>query len=557
MLCGWQPGNARQRSGALRFYCPAKLWGAKMFKLPQKTISARPYLAVLAALFVLWFFAAVWITNRYTAWQGGEMAMQAALKTHESHKRFDYGLEGVVDILYAVPAALSRDADIRRLLETGDAEKKARVAYTLSRLAREIRFVHSFYVLDNQGRVVAAGYTGEAADRAAQHDVLLTIKPGRTGAQYGMDIKTGGGGKLYFSAPVYDGDHLLGAVAARMEWEGLAGLLGQSVGFVADRQGVVVAAVRPGFLMTALPDAAVYNMPEAERLARYGRKDFAAVPLTLVREHEGVPLFSLGEGKGLYFLHMFKLPGGQLRLMVAEAAPSPSGWQPFFLVSLMCGWLSILVVTGVVYHFRQRRAAEYSREQQIILKKMVTHDALTGAYSRIAAERLMEQACMQAEKSGTGCALLFVDLDKFKDINDGHGHSAGDIVLRETGMRLQSCVRHSDAVVRYGGDEFLVILAAIYHASHVANVAATILTSLAQPVKVEDGSELCISASIGIALYPHDGTTFAELSAHADEALYRAKDSGRARFVFYTDRDAALPGLPDSSGKASPAGKDE
>ena len=521
-----------------------------MFKTPQETISARPYLIALAALFVLWFLVAGWITNRYTTWQGSEMAVQAALKTHESHKRFDYGLEGVVDILYAVPAALSRDADIRRLLD-GRTEKKADVVHTLSRLAREIRFVHSFHVLDNNGQVVVSGYTGAAAGRAKQRDVPLALVPDKTGVQYGVDEKTGNG-ELYFSSPVYERDRLMGAVAARMEWEGLAGLMGKAVGFVVDKQGVVLAAVRPDFLMTALPDAAVHAMPEDERLAHYGRKDFAVWPLSLVREHDGVPLFSLDGGDSLYFLHMFNLPGGQLRLMVAEAAPALSGWQPFFLVSLVCGWLGILVATGVVYHFRQRRVAEHNRQQQIMLKKMVTHDALTGAYSRIAAERLLEQACTQAEKSGTGCALLFVDLDKFKDINDGHGHSAGDIVLRETGKRLQSCVRHSDAVVRYGGDEFLVILGAIYHASHVANIAASILTALARPVAVDDGSMLSTSASIGIALYPHDGKTFAELSSHADEALYRAKDSGRARFVFYTDRDATLAGMKEAALPAAP-----
>lgn len=520
-----------------------------MFRTPQETISARPYLIVLAALFVLWFLVAGWITHRYMTWQGSEMAVQAALKTHESHKRFDYGLEGVVDILYAVPAVLSRDVDIRRLLN-GRKDKKEGVVHMLSRLAREIRFVHSFHVVDNNGRVVASGYTGVAAGRSRQKEVPLALAPDKAGVQYGVDAKTGNG-ELYFSSPVYDGDRLTGAIAARMEWEELAGMMGSAVGFVADRQGVVLAAVRPDFLMTALPDATVHTMPEAERLAHYGRKDFSAWPLSLVREHEGVSLFSLDGSHALYFLHMFNLPGGQLRLMVAEAAPTLSEWQPFFLVSLVCGWLGILVVTGVVYHFRQRRVAEHNRQQQIMLKKMVTHDALTGAYSRIAAERLLEQACMQAEKSGTGCALLFVDLDKFKDINDGHGHSAGDIVLRETGKRLQSCVRHSDAVVRYGGDEFLVILGTIYHASHVANIATSILTALARPVEVDDGSRLSTSASIGIALYPHDGKTFAELSAHADEALYRAKDSGRARFVFYTDKDAILPGMKEAALQAA------
>lgn len=518
-----------------------------MFRLPPKTVPVRPYLVTLVVLFVLWFLVAGWITNRHMAWQGGEMAVQAALKTHEAHKRFDYGLEGVVDILYAVPAALSRDADIRRLLETRSAGAKARVAYTLSRLAREIRFVHSFHVLDNQGRAMASGYVGEAADQAGLINIPLLLKPGREGVQYVMDEKTGG--EFYFSVPVYDRDRLIGAVAARMEWSGLSSLMGQALGFIVDRQGVVVASVRPDFLLTALPDAPVQTMPEAERQALYGRKVFPAWPLTLVREHDGVPLFSLDKSEAFYFLHTFNLPGGELRLMVAEAAPSPSGWQPFFLVSLMCGWLSILVVIGSFYHFRQYRTAEYNRQQQDTLKKMVTTDALTGAYSRMAAEGLLEWACVQAEKNSAGCALLFVDLDKFKEINDGYGHSAGDVVLREAAHRMQACVRHSDSVVRYGGDEFLIILGSISHAGHVANIASSILAALREPISVEN-EILCISVSIGIALYPHDGGTFEVLSKHADEALYRAKNSGRARFVFYADR-----GMPQD-GQPAPAGED-
>lgn len=344
-----------------------------MYRRSFETISVRPYLATLAVLCVLWFLIAGWITNRHMVWQGWEMAMQAALKTQEDHKRFDNGLQSVVDILCAVPETLSRDADIRHLLEASNLERKTQVASFLTRLAREIRFAHSFYVLDNRGQIIASGYTNEGDAQDNKTRFPSALQPGKAGVQY--MISDAGEGELYFVAPVYNKSQLRGAVASRIEWSGLANLMGRAIGFIVDQQGVVVAAVRPDFLLTTMPSATVHTLPESDRMASYGKVTFPDWPLVLVREDEGVPFFSLDEKSGLYFLHTFHLPGGELRLMVADIVPAPSSWQPFFLVSLVCGWLGILVVIGTIYHFRQKRVAAYNLQQQDALKKMVIHDA--------------------------------------------------------------------------------------------------------------------------------------------------------------------------------------
>ncbi|MCM1513179.1 MAG: GGDEF domain-containing protein [Oxalobacter formigenes] len=509
-----------------------------MLNSSQKSVSVRPYLAMLAMMFALWFAVSGWITSQYVDWQNEKMVMQAAIRVQEANRQFRVGLDEIVGFLSSVSGILSQDARVLRLLESGGREGKTDAANYLSRIVNKVYFIYSGHILDSHGREMVSVFPRETAGPALQGAAQVMLDPGEAGVQYYLNKTTGDIG-IYLVVPVNRQGHLAGAVAIRLKWVELIGIMRQPMRFMMDKQGVAVASPLPGMVMSALPEAAVFTLPEAERLARYGRKDFPVIPLSLVREYNGFQLFSLRQNDELFFRHVFHVPGGQLRIVAMEPVPSFTGWQLFLVILVACGWLGILIITGVAYHFHQRRVAEYNRQQQQMLHQMATHDPLTGAYNRSAAEHLLEQTCMQAEKSGSGCALLFVDLDKFKEINDGYGHIAGDIVLQETSSRLQSCVRHSDSVVRYGGDEFLLILGTIHHASHIAAISASILEAFRQPIHVGGGNSLSISASIGIAVYPVDGRNFMELSAHADEALYRAKEGGRARFVFYSDKHTA------------------
>src|SRR5690606_23055535 len=130
-------------------------------------------------------------------------------------------------------------------------------------------------------------------------------------------------------------------------------------------------------------------------------------------------------------------------------------------------------------------------------------------------------------------ALLFIDLDKFKEVNDTLGHKMGDLLLQEAARRISCCVREADTVARLGGDEFIIILSELDDAGNIERVAESIRLSLSEPFRLKN-EVAYISASIGITLYPDDATEMEDLLKNADQAMYAAKDGGRNRFAYFT-----------------------
>ena len=186
------------------------------------------------------------------------------------------------------------------------------------------------------------------------------------------------------------------------------------------------------------------------------------------------------------------------------------------------------------YFGRRLRLAE--QEGQITY--LAYHDSLTGLENRRRFLERVDEATSRSRRSQRRFALMYIDLDRFKDVNDSYGHIAGDAVLEEAGRRLRSVVRVEDPAARFGGDEFAVLLTDLQEAREVESLANRICGVLAEPFHV-DGRELQGSASIGIAVYPDDGRASTELLRCADAALYRAKEQGRGRFSFYSQELAA------------------
>ena len=173
------------------------------------------------------------------------------------------------------------------------------------------------------------------------------------------------------------------------------------------------------------------------------------------------------------------------------------------------------------------------KHMEALLKEMALHDALTGLATRRALEHRFSHALTAADRRDHQIALLFMDIDDFKAVNDAYGHQTGDLLLRAIAERLTGAVRKENAVARLGGDEFVVVLESITDVQDVARVAHKIITALSQPYKIS-GHNLSPTASIGIAIYPEDGRDHEALMSHADAAMYRAKMSGRNRYQFYT-----------------------
>jgi diguanylate cyclase (GGDEF)-like protein/PAS domain S-box-containing protein len=160
------------------------------------------------------------------------------------------------------------------------------------------------------------------------------------------------------------------------------------------------------------------------------------------------------------------------------------------------------------------------------LQHMAQHDALTGLPNRQLLHDRLESALARARRDSTGFSLLYLDLDKFKQVNDQFGHAAGDLLLQEVASRVRHCVREADTVARIGGDEFVVLLESVLLRGDAALVAAKVQHELTRPVNIGEHA-LHTTPSIGIAMYPEHGTTAQQLLKHADAAMYLAK-KGRA-----------------------------
>lgn len=172
-------------------------------------------------------------------------------------------------------------------------------------------------------------------------------------------------------------------------------------------------------------------------------------------------------------------------------------------------------------------------EQQI--DYLEWRDPLTNLPNRRMVFAHLSQALDLARRNEQAVALLCLDLDNFKDINDSFGHLTGDALLRLTAQRLRDRMRSSDMVARLGGDEFIVLVEGLEHIDHVPLIAEEILSLLQMPFKLESGIEVQTSVSVGIALFPDHGTSAMELLQKADAALYQAKQRGRAQFAYFSD----------------------
>ncbi|NDP40116.1 MAG: diguanylate cyclase [Rhodoferax sp.] len=197
---------------------------------------------------------------------------------------------------------------------------------------------------------------------------------------------------------------------------------------------------------------------------------------------------------------------------------------------------------GTHVDLTERKAA------QAAIEKLAFYDALTGLPNRRLLDDRLHQALSNARRNKTHLALLFIDLDKFKPVNDDFGHAVGDELLLAVAQRLQTCVRESDAVARVGGDEFVVLLSAIEAAPDASAVARKIHDALIAPFVLSQGQSVTISSSTGIAIYPEHGSNDAELTQHADAAMYQAKAAGRDRFEVYTPAADSASSQPRAEG---------
>ena len=183
----------------------------------------------------------------------------------------------------------------------------------------------------------------------------------------------------------------------------------------------------------------------------------------------------------------------------------------------------------------RRREREQRMEQALRIEYLAFHDALTGLPNRSMFSKLLTQSIKEAHRYSKKLAVAFIDLDRFKQINDSLGHEAGDQLLKEVAARIRQCLRESDIVARLGGDEFVLLLPELSEEHFVAAIAEKILAILARPFNLR-GHEYRITASIGVSSFPTDGLDEQTLTKNADIAMYQAKAQGKNNFQLYSER---------------------
>lgn len=195
----------------------------------------------------------------------------------------------------------------------------------------------------------------------------------------------------------------------------------------------------------------------------------------------------------------------------------------------------VIGILGTYEDISERRRIENALiEQQNILHYQAHHDTLTNLPNRLLLQDRLEHAIFQSKRNKKPFALLFIDLDHFKQINDSMGHVVGDLVLKEVASRLQKSIRESDTLARLGGDEFTIVMEDIEHVRDISLLAQKLINATKEPFFIADDT-FYLSSSVGISMYPSDAESVESLLKYADAAMYRAKDNGRDSFQFYTE----------------------
>jgi len=211
-----------------------------------------------------------------------------------------------------------------------------------------------------------------------------------------------------------------------------------------------------------------------------------------------------------------------------ESIPSHGSIEIFTLSDTMNSMINLIKSSNIALKYHHDRLLEQRNE----LHHQANYDSLTGLANRDLFNDRLEQAIEKSKRNSTKMALLFIDLDHFKEINDSHGHKIGDEVLKVVTKRFNKTIRREDTLARLGGDEFTVIIENLHQGQDASLLADKILKVLEKPIAIGN-NEFYVLSSIGISIYPDDGSSPANLLKYADAAMYKAKDEGRNNFQYY------------------------
>ena len=357
--------------------------------------------------------------------------------------------------------------------------------------------------------------------RASDELLISRLSPGPTGERkldFSRRLETADGTFDGFAMVTVDANYFVsGYDTARLGEHGVLGLLGADGVFRVRRTGDSVASGDTVDFATAVAG----DEDTAASISR-SRWD-GARRWTSARELYGFPLAVL------------------VGLSVDEQMAPAQAQTRTYLVWAAIASIAVVMLTGLLGRLSWQLAAARRREGETKLahaqrvEYLAYHDGLTGLPNRSMFSKLLTKSISEAQRHNTQLAVAFLDLDRFKQINDTLGHEAGDQLLQKVALRLRECVRESDTVARLGGDEFVVLLPDLADEKHAAMVAHKILSQIARDFTLI-GQNFRVTASIGISTYPQDGLDEQTLTKNADIAMYQAKAEGKNNFQFYSEK---------------------
>ncbi|MHB1258299.1 MAG: putative bifunctional diguanylate cyclase/phosphodiesterase [Thiobacillus sp.] len=397
----------------------------------------------------------------------------------------------------------------------------------------------TFSIVDDTGNIVASSRPstmGNVADRnifqsQRQTDALSVGRPrknpdsGEWALQFSRRLDATDGSFSGIVMVEVDAAYFVsGYEASKLGAHGVLGILGTDGMFRVRRSGDTVSAGDT----TDLGAMAVHSEDETKSEAALTINPWDGVQrYTSVRQLYAFPLVVI---VGLSADEQLAAARRNIR---ADLWRATAGSLVLLLILTILGRMSRQLALS-----RQRAAEEQVAHAERV-EYLAYHDGLTGLPNRSLFSKLLGQSIHQAHRHNRQLAVLFLDLDHFKHINDTLGHEAGDQLLQEVANRLKACLRDSDTVARLGGDEFVVLLPELDEGKYVSAVAQKILSAVARPF-ILVGEEFRVTASIGISTYPQDGLDEQTLTKNADIAMYQAKEEGKNNFQFYSEKLNAL-----------------
>ena len=499
-----------------------------------------------------WIVITWLIANAYQAWKNEQTYLEQKEAAEKITSTLHQRMTQTFRLLEAIPLVMSQNSHIQQVLMhhygrplnqlpqkeilayINQHEELQQICRTLQKLANSINILEIFWLTDETGICLASSNAKSPQSFLGKdfsnHSYFSDAAAGKSVVRYSMGYYFRIPG-IYFSSPVIIKNTVVGIVTAKINLNYLYQWLSETNGFVLDKYGVIIYASDPAYLMKALPNNTVYTLSPKERKLRYGQTEFRLLPFSQETDTY-TSMYFIGNKNAPYYVFSAQLKNPDFQLMTTFQRPSHQETLlhalVYFAQLILLGLILIPAGLMLVYYIHCRRALIQNRIQQI-----QSHDALTGLYNRSMAIPLIEQKIRQARLHNTRFAVLFIDIDHFKDINDSFGHEIGDEVLQQLAGRFKSVLKITDLIIRHAGDDFIILLDDIHDEKESTRIAKALMVHSQQPFYLQNKITLTLSVSIGIVIFPSHGETVSLLLRNADTALYYTKQNGRNDYTVY------------------------